>query len=140
LSKRSHGSGLLLIERRQFLQDLYDTLPEKTRIKTSCTVLDIKQDDDGVEVILANGEVERGDLVLGCDGVYSFVRRILWEHANRKSPGLISVDEKRGRSSLTINQYPLGDEQLLMVLSPMHSHQSRLEMPRGHDRPDPRAR
>ncbi len=93
---RSHGSGLLLIERRQFLQDLYDTLPDKTRIRTSCNVLDIKQDEDGVEVILANGEVERGDLVVGCDGVYSFVRRILWEHANATSPGLITVEEKRG--------------------------------------------
>lgn len=100
------------------MQSLYDTLPDKTTIQTSCTVLDIKQDADGVDVILAGGKVERGDLVLGCDGVYSFVRGILWEHANIASPGLITVDEKRGKSCFQGGNQSLAVGTLTTVFSP----------------------
>ena len=89
---------MLLLERRQFLQDLYDTLPDKTPIKTSAVIEDIQQDEYGVEVLLSNGQVERGDLVMGCDGVHSFMRRTLWEHANKTALSLITVEEKLNRS------------------------------------------
>ncbi|CAN8104628.1 unnamed protein product [Discula destructiva] len=92
--EENHGSGLLLIERRQFLQELYDTLPDKTFIRTSCGVKDVIMNTEGVEVLLTNGEVEKGDLVLGCDGVYSAVRTIMWDCANKLTPGLITVEEK----------------------------------------------
>lgn len=54
---------MLLIERRQFLQELYDNLPDKSYIKTGCPVYNVKQDENGVEVVLENGQVEKGDLV-----------------------------------------------------------------------------
>lgn len=95
---------MLLIERRQFLQEMYDTLPDKTYVKTSCPVYNIKQDPTGVEVTLSNGEVERGDLILGCDGVYSSVKSIMWDYANKASPGMITVKEKTGTSRQTLSQ------------------------------------
>ena len=60
---------------------------------------DVIEDANGVEVRLSNGKVERGDLVLGCDGVYSPVRTIMWDHANRATPGLITTQEKMGMSA-----------------------------------------
>ncbi|KAG8163816.1 hypothetical protein KVR01_005734 [Diaporthe batatas] len=92
--EQNHGSGLLLIERRQFLQELYDTLPNNSYIRTDAGVRDIKMTPGGVEVELNNGDVEKGDLVLGCDGVYSRVRTIMWDYANKMTPGLIPVEEK----------------------------------------------
>jgi 2-polyprenyl-6-methoxyphenol hydroxylase-like FAD-dependent oxidoreductase len=92
----SHGFGMLNIERQKFLQDLYDTLPDQTRIKTNSAVTSIKQDENGVEVTLSNGEVEKGDMVLGCDGVYSIVKSIMWDYANAAVPGTITVKEKTG--------------------------------------------
>ncbi|KAJ5736896.1 FAD binding domain-containing protein, partial [Penicillium malachiteum] len=125
----NHGSGLLLIERRQFLQDLYDTLPDKTPIKTSSVIEDIRQDEDGIEVRLSDGSFERGDLVVGCDGVHSFVRRTSWEHANKTSLGSITVKEKLAIRAdwkclvVTTNPVPeLGDRDLTIVHNKNYSH------------------
>lgn len=50
-----------------------------------------------MEVILKDGEVERGDLVIGCDGVYSVVCEIMWNYVNKVILGFISVEEKKGK-------------------------------------------
>ncbi|KAI9730796.1 MAG: hypothetical protein M1818_008076 [Claussenomyces sp. TS43310] len=92
--EENHGSGMLLLERREFLKILYDGLPDKTTIKTSSGVKDIKQLTDRVEVTLSNGNVEVGDIVIGCDGVYSSVRSAMWDHANKTTPDLITAKEK----------------------------------------------
>ncbi|KAJ9273241.1 hypothetical protein DTO212C5_826 [Paecilomyces variotii] len=93
--KENHGQDVLLLERRQLLQTLYDYLPDKNRLRVGCEVKTIKQDKDGVEVILADGTMEKGDIVLGADGVRSPVRSMMWEHANKTTPGLITAEEKR---------------------------------------------
>jgi 2-polyprenyl-6-methoxyphenol hydroxylase-like FAD-dependent oxidoreductase len=90
----SFGCSYILLERRQFLQILYDTLPDKTRIRTDCGIKDVKHVAGGVEVTLSNGEVEVGDMVLGCDGTYSAVRSKMWDYANKMTPGLITTKEK----------------------------------------------
>lgn len=55
---------------------------------------DILEDCDGVRVVYQDG-ICQGDIVAGCDGVHSVVRQIMWERANRVSPGLINAKEKR---------------------------------------------
>lgn len=45
-------------------------------------------------VELKDGSVERGDLVVGCDGVHSTVRKAMWATANRTIPNFISNKEK----------------------------------------------
>jgi 2-polyprenyl-6-methoxyphenol hydroxylase-like FAD-dependent oxidoreductase len=72
-------------------------LPDKTPIKTASSVQDIKHVSGGVQVTLANDHVETGDMVLGCDGVYSAVRNFMWEHANKITPELVTVKEKTGK-------------------------------------------
>ncbi|KAK4240606.1 hypothetical protein C8A03DRAFT_13092 [Achaetomium macrosporum] len=126
--EENHGSDLLLLERREFLQILYDGLPDKSRIKTSCGVQDIKHVPGGVQVTLSNGDVETGDMVLGCDGVYSLVRSFMWDEANKSSPDLITVKEKttmKTRWKSLIGVAPgipeLGERDLTVVYNKGHS-------------------
>ncbi|KAI6087584.1 FAD binding domain protein [Hypoxylon rubiginosum] len=92
--RKNHGQDILLFERRRYLRILYDGLPDKSRIRMGATVKDVKQTVDGVEVLLSDGSVEKGDIVLGCDGVYSRVRNFMWDHADAVSPGRVTGEEK----------------------------------------------
>ena len=87
------------MERRCFLEVLYESLPDKTRILMNKGVKDIQEDQDGVEVFCQDGTSERGDIVIGCDGVHSKVREIMWENAARLAPGLITANEKKSELS-----------------------------------------
>jgi 2-polyprenyl-6-methoxyphenol hydroxylase-like FAD-dependent oxidoreductase len=91
----SHGHDVMLLERRQFLQNLYDCLPSKESIRLGCEVQDVREYEDGVEVILSDGSIERGDIVVGADGVRSPMRSIMWDHANKRKPGSIGIEEKK---------------------------------------------
>ncbi|KAI0142854.1 FAD binding domain protein [Xylariaceae sp. FL1272] len=92
--KESLGQDVLLIERRQLLEVLYDRLPDKLRVRAGVSVKNISSSESHVEIRLQDGSVEKGDLVMGCDGVYSTVRRYMWEVANAEAPGSISEQEK----------------------------------------------
>lgn len=82
------------MERREFLQILYDALPDKSFVVTEAEITDVIEFLDRVEAHLADGTVQTGDMVLGCDGVHSLIRSIMWDHAGKKSPGLIKDEEK----------------------------------------------
>ncbi|PNY24071.1 FAD-dependent urate hydroxylase [Tolypocladium capitatum] len=92
--RENHGRDLLMIERRALLETLYDTLPDKSRVHFNKKIEKIVENTDGVEISFADGTTERGDFVLGADGVHSVVRQAMWDHANTVEPGLITVDEK----------------------------------------------
>ena len=87
------------MERRCFLEVLYESLPDKTRILMNKGAKDIQEDQDGVEVFCQDGTSERGDIVIGCDGVHNKVREIMWENAARLAPGLITANEKKSELS-----------------------------------------
>ncbi|KAK2039662.1 FAD/NAD(P)-binding domain-containing protein [Colletotrichum somersetense] len=92
--QKNHASNLLTIERRRFLQILYDGLPDRSYIRTGCAVKAITQDADGVRVQLQDGSVESGDMVLGVDGISSMTRKAMWEHADTVAPGLVPPGDK----------------------------------------------
>jgi len=56
------------------------------------------EDRDGVEVVLDDGTVERGDMVLGCDGVRSQVREKMWELASQRKK---TIEEEERTSMVT---------------------------------------
>ncbi|KAI8630518.1 hypothetical protein F5Y19DRAFT_48544 [Xylariaceae sp. FL1651] len=89
------GYTTLTLERRLFLQALYDTLEHKERIHVGKRVADIIESDDGVKVTLKDGLEYTGDLVVGADGVHSLCRELMWKHANETIEGYISAAEKR---------------------------------------------
>ncbi|KAI4279288.1 MAG: hypothetical protein L6R38_005070 [Xanthoria sp. 2 TBL-2021] len=85
----------MLLERRGYLEVLWQNLPDKSKVLFNKTVADIVEDDDGVEVFLGDGTSEKGDIVVGADSVHSTVREKMWERANRLQPGIIDVKEKK---------------------------------------------
>lgn len=93
----SHGYELMFFERREFLQTLYDRLPDKSKIVVGKKVTSVKETYDAVEVTLSDGTTEKGDILIGCDGVHSLVRQAMWDNIDRLSPGLISVKERKSK-------------------------------------------
>ncbi|RDW80309.1 FAD binding protein-3 [Coleophoma cylindrospora] len=90
-----HGCRFLLLERQEFLKHLYECLPSKSPIKTGCAVSGISESPEGVRVFLADGSHEDGDMVIGCDGVASQVRQIMWYNANKALPNTITDGEMK---------------------------------------------
>ncbi|KAK8053173.1 FAD-dependent monooxygenase [Apiospora saccharicola] len=90
------GYLVMTFERRVFLQALYDELPDKSKVIEHARVSGIVEEEGGrVRVSLTDGGVHEGDVVIGCDGIHSAVRELLWERAQRLCPGLITVEEKQ---------------------------------------------
>ncbi|CAI6099010.1 unnamed protein product [Clonostachys chloroleuca] len=97
LKEISDSSGYLgmTIERRVFLQTLYDELPDKSKVIEHARVASVVEEKGAVKVLLSDGVVHEGDIVIGCDGAHSAVREIMWERAHQLSPGLITASEKQ---------------------------------------------
>jgi 2-polyprenyl-6-methoxyphenol hydroxylase-like FAD-dependent oxidoreductase len=62
--------------------DLYKALQEETarrgiRIERSKRLIDAEQTGDAVRAVFADGSEATGDLLIGCDGVHSAIRRII---------------------------------------------------------------
>ncbi|OCK84466.1 FAD binding domain-containing protein [Lepidopterella palustris CBS 459.81] len=89
-----NGYNCTTFERRTFLQIIHDQLPDKSFIKTGKRVTNVIDTDDGVRVEIQDGTVEEGDIVIGCDGVHSAVRELMWKNANATIPNFISAKEK----------------------------------------------
>ena len=49
---------------------------------------------------LGDGSVERGDIIVGCDGVHSTVRQAMWDIANKTIPNFITPQEKESMFAL----------------------------------------
>ena len=81
--------------RREFMQVLYDALPDReSRVLTGKKVVGVEQDDSCATVSCADGSVFKGDMVVGCDGVRSAVRRFGLEGAESEKKN----QKKRTRS------------------------------------------
>lgn len=85
----------LTLERREFLQILYDELPDKSKVLTGKRVKHVEDNEEEISVELTDGSVEKGDLVVGGDGVHSTIRGAMWATANKAIPGFISEKEKQ---------------------------------------------
>ncbi|KAK2024715.1 FAD binding domain-containing protein [Colletotrichum zoysiae] len=79
----------------EFLQILYDALPDKTKVLDNARVVDVIEEKGVVRAILADGTVHEGDVIVAFDGVHSAVRALMWDKAANQSPGLFTVQEKQ---------------------------------------------
>lgn len=93
--KDCNGYNFLNLERRAFLQTMFDCLPDKSVIRTQRRITEIIEKESGIKVVLADGTEEYGDIVVGCDGVNSTVRQAIWANAENTIPGYITSKEKR---------------------------------------------
>ena len=95
LPNHSTGYTTLTLERRAYLQTLYDQLRDKSKVIERSRVDNIIEENEIVRVILGDGTEHVGDLIVGSDGVHSKVRELMWRNANESIPGFISAAEKR---------------------------------------------
>lgn len=72
----NHGHQWLLFHRAKLLEMLYVTLQGKEgRLHVGKKLKDIETHETGVRVTCADGTIEVGSIVIGCDGVHSAVRQ-----------------------------------------------------------------
>jgi 2-polyprenyl-6-methoxyphenol hydroxylase-like FAD-dependent oxidoreductase len=83
-------SGDLEVLRGDLAEVLYAATRDRVRYRFGDQITAIAQDDDGVDVRFASGPPGRFDLVVGCDGVHSAVRRLVFgdDPAHRKPLGV----------------------------------------------------
>ncbi|KAL6700751.1 hypothetical protein J3F84DRAFT_402734 [Trichoderma pleuroticola] len=88
--KKSHGIRYVVFHRAEFVQSLYDQLPEeaKTKILMGKKVSDIQSGEKEVKVVCDDGSTYEGDLVLGADGVHSQTRKIMRKLAVEADPSV----------------------------------------------------
>ncbi|KAK6845640.1 FAD-binding domain-containing protein [Apiospora arundinis] len=85
--RRVFGYPLVVMDRQQAIRNMYDAIRDKSKIHTGKTVVEIDTSDKGVSLTLDDGEVVTGDLLVGADGVHSFVRSEMWRLGNERQPG-----------------------------------------------------
>ncbi|KAM0817823.1 putative Fad binding domain-containing [Seiridium cardinale] len=70
------------MERKFLLNCIYNQIKDKSRVRGNLGVVSFVETADGVEVTANNGEVFKGDILIGADGIHSTVRGLLADKAN----------------------------------------------------------
>lgn len=84
----------LLFDRQTCVAHLFDGLPDQSVIKLNKRVEKIEHTANGVRVLLTDGTIEEGDIVIGADGVHSIVRSQMWAYASAFEPGTVPESDK----------------------------------------------
>lgn len=97
IAKRT-GRPFLFMERRYFIQTLYDNLPAESRrrIKSHTGLASFREDEQGVTVVTDQGEEIRGSMLVGADGVHSTVRTLLSSYVKVSDPSRSEGFEQGG--------------------------------------------
>lgn len=79
-ARDDHGRPCMLIDRAALLRLLWESLPgREARVHAGKEVVYVETHGRGVRVTCADGSVEEGSVVVGCDGVRGVVRRAVCE-------------------------------------------------------------
>jgi 2-polyprenyl-6-methoxyphenol hydroxylase-like FAD-dependent oxidoreductase len=70
--------GYILFRRAALQTALYDLARERAEFRFGTQISEARLDDAGVEVVLSDGRTERGDLLVGADGIHSQVRSLVF--------------------------------------------------------------
>src|SRR6201981_4152843 len=76
VAAQRYGAPMYNIHRADLVQILSDAVPPEAK-RFDARVVNVSQDADGVEGRLQDGEIVRGDVLVGCDGIHSVVRQHL---------------------------------------------------------------
>ncbi len=72
------GQRALNLLRGDIEDVLYQAIRDRVEIRFGTTVDAVAQDDDGIDVTLSDGTVERADLLVGADGLHSATRGLVF--------------------------------------------------------------
>ncbi|KAF2632749.1 FAD/NAD(P)-binding domain-containing protein [Macroventuria anomochaeta] len=88
------GVPPVLFDRQSCVAHLYDNLPDQSTVKLNKRVERIEHTETGIRVVLTDGTVEEGDIVIGADGVHSTVRSQMWDYASKFEPNTVPESDK----------------------------------------------
>ncbi|KAH7402239.1 hypothetical protein DE146DRAFT_459836 [Phaeosphaeria sp. MPI-PUGE-AT-0046c] len=74
------------LERETVLKVLYENLTDKSKIKLTKRISQVDHNSKEVIVLCEDGTAVSGDVLVGCDGVHSKVRREIWRLAQSEEP------------------------------------------------------
>nr|AFO69290.1 FAD dependent monooxygenase [Periglandula ipomoeae] len=92
----SYGYPVSFLERQKFLRILYDKLNNKDCIFTEKRVIAISNGQDKVIAKTSDGAEYTADVVVGADGVHSFVRSEIWRHLKEASQVPVAEEPTTG--------------------------------------------
>lgn len=88
---------MIFMQRQFLLQQLYESISDKTKLKARTGFLSYTEDDEGITVVTDTGESIRGSILIGADGVHSAVRRMVAQAYEKKSTD-IAKDYLEGKN------------------------------------------
>ncbi|KUJ19502.1 FAD/NAD(P)-binding domain-containing protein [Mollisia scopiformis] len=94
LLKARFGYRPLFMEREKVLRIMYENLRDKSKIQINARCKTIEHSEQGVTVKCEDGKEYKGDVVVGADGVHSFVRSEMRRYADAKTEELMKQDKK----------------------------------------------
>jgi len=83
--EKESGYPMVMLERQQLLQALYDGVKDKSRCLDHTPVVSFHEDDNGVTVKCKDGTTYRGAILVGADGVRSKVREYMMDRLEEES-------------------------------------------------------
>ena len=75
---------------RADLLDIMVGAMDPSNVRLNCKVVDVKENNDGVEVHLSDGTVEKGDVLIGSDGLHSMVREKFFAPEKPRPSGCVA--------------------------------------------------
>lgn len=110
------GAQFYSLTRDKLVEQLLSHLDKRIQIQTSTTIKHFAEENELVRVEFSNGEVKFYDLVVGCDGVHSTLRKQIHPNENPEFLGLLVwrtvVESSEGVSMPT---YMLGSDRLVLL-------------------------
>ena len=118
------GAQFYSLGRDKLIKQLLSHLDKRVQIQTSTTLKYFSEENDQVRVEFSNGDIKTYDLVIGCDGVHSSLRRQIHPSEVPEFLGLLVwravIEAPEG---IVMPTYMLGSDRLVL-LYPMPSNQT----------------
>ena len=76
--RRTLGNRFFSLPRGDLAKAIFDTVADEIEVIFGNSITAIREDSASVDVQFEHGQARRFDLVVGCDGLHSGVRQIVW--------------------------------------------------------------
>jgi 2-polyprenyl-6-methoxyphenol hydroxylase-like FAD-dependent oxidoreductase len=88
------GYHCAFYRRPEVLQTLHKYIKDKNKVLVNKRVCNIEYQHEKLIVLCKDGSKHIGDIVVGCDGVHSAVRKEMWRLTDLNEPGKVPLSDK----------------------------------------------